>query len=128
MAKPAVHEVTEEHANRFEHYLAVWREKLGMLDWRITLSKVRCKKNMAEVYKVDLEQRSATIRLGTDFGPTYEVTERTLEEAALHEILHVLLHELIETSKVEGQSEDVIRSSEHRIINLFEQLLLEGRP
>lgn len=125
MPKPAKNPVSDEAAEKFTAYVATWREVLSLGDWRIAVSERRSsRKVMAEVVKFDLEQRSATIRLGKDFGNT-PVTEATLKETALHEVLHVFLYELIMTAIDEGESTDKVGSAEHRVINVLERLLAD---
>lgn len=118
--------VTDEHAERFEQFLQKWQDKLNLKDWRINLSPARHKGVMAVVYKMDFEQRQATIRLGTDFGAD-RVDDVSLEATALHELLHVLMCEVLELAKEAGTQGDPLRSAEHRVINTLERLLvLEG--
>lgn len=117
--------VTQEAADKFGNYVATWRELLSLGDWRVTVSEKRAtRKVMAEVYRIDLEQRSTTIRLGKDFGPM-AVTDVTLNELALHECLHIFLHELIAAAKVPDQNPDTLSSAEHRVINVLERLLAD---
>lgn len=124
MAKPA-NPVSEEAAAKFAAYVATWREVLSLGDWRIAVSEKRStRKVMAEVVKFDLEQRSATIRLGRDFGAV-PVNEETLKETALHEVLHVFLFEVISTAMEEGEDSDRLGSAEHRVINVLEKLLVD---
>lgn len=123
MAKPAPNPVTPEDADLFSDRVKHWQHVLGMHDWRIAVQARRAsRKVMAEVAKFDLEQRSASIRLGKDWSGE-AVTPDMLDKTALHEVLHVFLYELIETAKVQDQPDDVIGSAEHRVINLLEQLL-----
>lgn len=118
--------VTDEHAQRFEQFLQKWQDQLNLKDWRINLSPVRHKGVMAVVYKMDFEQRQATIRLGTDFGAD-TVDDVSLEATALHELLHVFMCEVLELAKEAGTQGDPLRSAEHRVINTLERLLvLEG--
>lgn len=124
MPKPPANPVSQEAADKFTAYVATWREVLSLGDWRIAVSEKRSsRKVMAEVVKFDLEQRSATIRLGKDFG-NVPVTDHNLKETALHEVLHIFLHELIETAK-ETENDDVLGSAEHRVINVLEKLLVD---
>lgn len=116
--------VTPEHVRKFAHYVAAWCEMLSLGDWRIQVSeKVAQRKVMAEVFKTDLEQRLAAIRLCKDWGESGP-TDKALNETALHEVLHVFLHELIETAK-RNPDVDTLRSVEHRVINVLERLLSE---
>jgi hypothetical protein len=126
--KPMKNPVTELHAQLFAACVVFWADVLGLNDWRIVVSEVRASgKVMAECYKIDLEQRSATIRLGKDFGPTMEVTQRNLSDLALHECLHIFLYELIQFAK-DNLSEEDISSVEHRIINVLERRLSDASP
>jgi hypothetical protein len=125
--KPVVHAVTDEHAQQFAGCVIYWADVLGLNDWRITVSAKRASsKVMAEVYKCDLEQRSATIRLGKDFG-TMEVTERNLSDLALHECLHIFLREFREFLEA-GATEEDSMSAEHRCINVLERVLSNASP
>ena len=122
-AKPPANPVTPEDAAVFGDCVKRWQHTLGMHDWRIAVAAKRSpRKVMAEVVKFDLEQRSASIRLGKDWSGE-AVTPDALNATALHEVLHIFLHELIETSKVPNQPDDAIGSVEHRVINILEQLL-----
>ncbi len=118
-------EVTAEHAGKFAAYVANWCETLSLGDWRIVVSDKRAtRKVMAEVYKFDLEQRSASIRLGKDWG-NHPVTDAELNKTALHEVLHVFLFEVITTAQVKDVDPDTLSSAEHRVINVLERLLAD---
>jgi hypothetical protein len=65
--------------------------------------------------------RLATYRIG-DFGAE-KITPQTLKKTALHECLHVLMHDLIETATDRGSSAEQIEAAEHRIINVLERIL-----
>lgn len=120
---PKPNPVSAEDAAFFAESVRRWQHVLGMHDWRIAVQERRSsRKVMAEVFKFDLEQRSASIRLGKHWSGE-SVTPELLDKTALHEVLHIFLHELIETAKVPDQPDDVIGSAEHRVINLLEQLL-----
>jgi hypothetical protein len=129
MSKPPRSPVPPEADAEFTKCVEHWQDVLGLSDWRIHVSKVRSarKEVMAELWNCDYEQRNATIRLGTDFGG-YDVTHDTLNETALHEVLHIFLKELIELARDENTAADVLRSAEHRIINVLElQLAIKRR-
>jgi hypothetical protein len=122
MRKPPANPVTPDDAELFSERVRHWQHVLGLHDWRIAVSPRRAsRKVMAEVAKFDLEQRSASIRLGKDWSGE-AVTPEMLDKTALHEVLHVFLHELIEKSKA-NQDEDAIGSAEHRCVNILEVLL-----
>jgi len=67
--------------------------------------------------------RLATYRLG-DFGAE-KITDEILDATALHEVLHVFLHDLMAAAQDPKSSIEEIEKQEHRIINRLEQLLLK---
>jgi hypothetical protein len=123
---PAKCVVTEQHAEEFRACVVFWADVLGLGDWRIAVSDQRSRRKVMAEVVCDLEQRSATMRLGNDFGRT-PVTERSLSDTALHECLHILLHELIQFARDDDKQED-IDSAEHRVINILERVLSNASP
>jgi hypothetical protein len=120
--KPPANPVGPEDAVLFAECVKRWQHVLGLHDWRIAVSERRAsRKVMAEVWKFDLEQRSASIRLGKDWSGE-AVTPEMLDKTALHEVLHIFLHELIEAARA-NHDEDAIGSAEHRCVNILEVLL-----
>jgi len=65
--------------------------------------------------------RLATYRLG-DFGAE-KITPESLDKTALHELLHVFLHDLMMVATDPKSSDEDIEMQEHRVINLLENLL-----
>jgi hypothetical protein len=65
--------------------------------------------------------RLATYRLG-DFGAE-KITPESIDKTALHELLHVFLHDLMCTATDPKSSDEEIEMQEHRVINLLENLL-----
>jgi hypothetical protein len=118
--------VTQSGRDAFALHIQKWQDALNLNDWRIQpSSKAAGKANMAEVYKLDLEARLATYRIGDDFGGT-PVTDASLEDTALHEVLHVFLHELIEFAKDPASNASDIASAEHRVIHSLVRALTQG--
>lgn len=120
--KPPANPVTPGAADAFAMCVHQWQDKLNLNDWRIVRSsKPAAKANMAEVNTLDLEARLATYRIGADFGAV-PVTGQSIEEVACHEVLHVLLHELLEYAKRPDASD--VASAEHRVIHTLVKLLV----
>ena len=116
--------VTDDEAATFMRYLRQWQAKLGLQDWRIVLSPRPAKKGvMAEMDKFDWRQRQVTCRLGRDWFAT-PVTPATLEQTAVHELLHVVFFEMMMKARDPAASDDELASIEHRVINLLENLLV----
>lgn len=113
-----MNELTPEDCEKFDAYVQKWQQALNLSDWRIERSPRRAKKNMAEV-SFDDGARLATYRIGVSFGAA-PVTAFNLEQTALHEVLHVFLHEVL------AADQQSLEGAEHRVINVLEKLLLKG--
>ena len=113
--------VTPEDALLFDGFIAKWQTKLNLNDWRIERGLLPAKNAMASV-EFNEPARLATYRLG-DFGAEV-ITPESLEKTALHELLHVVFHDVLNASLGRFEA-DHIEAAEHRVINLFEKLLLQ---
>jgi hypothetical protein len=120
--KPPANPVSAEDVAFFAERVRHWQHVLGLHDWRIAVAEKRSSRRaMAEVYKFDLNQRAASIRVGKDWGGEV-VTPENLDKTALHEVLHIFFHEMLELSATTEDAE-AIGSAEHRCINILEVLL-----
>jgi len=111
---------TAEDAELFAQSVRKWQQVLSLGDWRIEKGLKPAKQAMASVEFND-GARLATYRLG-DWG-SEKITPKSLEKTALHELLHVFLHDLMTAAQDPKSSEDELEKQEHRIINLLENLL-----
>ena len=111
---------TPKDAEIFAQSVQKWQQVLSLGDWRIERGLKPAKQAMASV-EFNEGARLATYRLG-DFGAE-KITPESLDQTALHELLHVLLHDLMTTAQDPKSSQDEIEAQEHRVINLLEKLL-----
>jgi hypothetical protein len=111
---------TPEDARFFALCVKKWQEILNLNDWRIEKGMKPAKQAMASV-EFNETARLATYRLG-DFGAE-QIDQRSLDSTALHEVLHVFLHDLMAAAQDPKSSVEEIEKQEHRVINLLEQLL-----
>ena len=114
---------TPDDRKAFSGYLREWQVKLGLGTWRITLSPKPAKNCLAQVYEFDREQRQARVKLGERWFAT-PVTPGTLEQTAVHELLHILLYELIEAAKNPHISQEDLANAEHAVVNALEKALV----
>ena len=68
----------------------------------------------------NLPARLAIYKLG-DFG-SEAITPESLEQTAIHELLHVVLFDLVNTAASKS-SDDELEMAEHCVINMLEKLL-----
>jgi len=111
-----------EDAQYFAQCVKKWQEILNLGDWRIEKGLKPAKQAMASV-EFNESARLAIYRLG-DFG-SEQINEKTLSCTALHELLHVLLHDLLTVAQDPKSSQEDIDKQEHRVINLLERLLIK---
>ena len=112
---------TQEQALLFDAYIVAWQSILNLNDWRIEKGNSPAKNAMASV-EFNAPARLATYRLG-DFGCEV-ITPRSLETTCVHELLHVVLYDLLNAA-LNRLEPEVIEAAEHRVINLFEKILLQ---
>ena len=111
---------TPEHADLFAQSVRKWQQVLSLGDWRIEKGSKAAKAAMASV-EFNSSARLATYRLG-DFGAE-KITPDSLDRTALHELLHIFLHDLMCVATDPKSSDEDIEMQEHRVINLLENLL-----
>ena len=111
---------TPKDAELFAQSVRKWQQVLSLGDWRIEKGIKPAKQAMASV-EFNQTARLATYRLG-DFGAE-KITPESLDKTALHELLHVFLHDLLCVATDPKSSDEEIEMQEHRIINLLEHLL-----
>ena len=111
---------TPEHAELFAQSVRKWQQVLSLGDWRIEKGSKPAKEAMASV-EFNQTTRLATYRLG-DFGAE-KITPESLDKTALHELLHIFLHDLMCVATDPKSSDEEIEMQEHRVINLLENLL-----
>ena len=111
---------TPEHAQLFAQSVKKWQQVLSLGDWRIEKGSKPAKQAMASV-EFTPNARLAVYRIG-DFGAE-KITPESIDKTALHELLHIFLHDLMVVSQDPKSSQDEIEMQEHRVINLLENLL-----
>ncbi len=112
--------LTPQDAIHFAESVRKWQQVLSLGDWRIEKGSKPAKQAMASV-EFTPNARLAVYRLG-DFGAE-KITPESIDKTALHELLHIFLHDLMVVAQDPKSSQDEIEMQEHRVINLLEKLL-----
>jgi len=110
----------QDEAELFAKSVKKWQQVLSLGDWRIEKGTKPAKQAMASV-EFNESARLAVYRLG-DFGAE-KITQESLDKTALHELLHIFLHDLMMVATDPKSSDEDIEMQEHRVINLLENLL-----
>jgi len=111
---------TAQDAKIFAQSVKKWQQVLSLGDWRIEKGSKAAKQAMASV-EFNEGARLATYRLG-DFGAE-EITPESLDKTALHELLHIFLHDLVSVATDPKSTEDENEKQEHTVIKLLENLM-----
>lgn len=114
---------TPKDAEIFAKSIKKWQQVLSLGDWRIEKGIKPAKQAMASV-EFNEGARLAVYRLG-DFGAE-KITDDSLDRTALHECLHIFLHDLMIVATDPKSSDEDIEMQEHRVINLLETLLKDS--
>ena len=114
---------TPQDAIHFAQSVRKWQQVLSLGDWRIEKGSKPAKQAMASV-EFTPNARLAVYRLG-DFGAE-KITPESIDKTALHELLHIFLHDLMVVAQDPKSSQDEIEMQEHRVINLLENLLFRN--
>lgn len=114
---------TPDDVAYFAKSIKKWQQVLSLGDWRIEKGIKPAKQAMASV-EFNENARLAVYRLG-DFGAE-KITHESLDKTALHELLHIFLHDLMMVATDPKSSDEDIEMQEHRVINLLENLLSKG--
>ena len=112
----------QQDAELFAKSVKKWQQVLSLGDWRIEKGTKPAKQAMASV-EFNESARLAVYRLG-DFGAE-KITPESLDKTALHELLHIFLHDLMMIATDPKSSDEDIEMQEHRVINLLENLIFK---
>ena len=123
MEKKALYPYTDEHIAKIEAYLEKWKTIFNLSDWRNSVRRGKGSKVMAEVGCIDYSSRTFRFVLGKDAGET--VTDHLLEQLVVHELLHIMFHDVKALVLAnENIFDEHVQSAEHRIVNVLERLLV----
>jgi len=112
----------QQDAELFAKSIKKWQQVLSLGDWRIEKGSKPAKQAMASV-EFNESARLAVYRLG-DFGAE-KITPESLDKTALHELLHIFLHDLMTVARDPKSSDEDVEMQEHRVINLLENLIFK---
>jgi len=120
MTKKSKNTPTKEQIDYFFDKVSYHQVRLNLQDWRIENSgKFASRGNMADVL-VSSEDKLAVVSIGGDWG-SMPINDKTLNETALHEVLHVFLRTLVDACA--SRDEKMMAGAEHSIVVVLEKLL-----
>lgn len=112
---------TTEDFRRFKKHCLDWRDRLGLGEWELYFEYKKLKDDEDEIagqVAYEFDSFKATIFFSTEIGKNMSV-----EEIALHEVLHLALSPI---SRLTGQwSWKHVVENEHKVINHLCRALLK---
>lgn len=111
-----------EHHTLFDKLVARWQKRFNLVDWRI-VKKPGKTSNAAEVFQFEPSHRLVRYRLGGDNGAE-KVDADSLEELAIHEMLHVRFNDMIDAAIEDEEYSERVVKEEHAVIVVLQKLLL----
>jgi len=111
---------TQEQIDYFFERVAYYQVRLNLQDWRIENSGRFAGKGCLADVGISPGDKLAVISIGREWG-NMPITEKTLNETALHECLHVFLRTLVDAAASRDAS--LIDGAEHSVVVVLEKLL-----
>lgn len=111
-------DLTPEQSALFDERMRYWQNRLGLNDWRVERG-TRKTPHMAQVKCHPVDRLAVYVT-----GPfrNAPVTPESIDSTARHEMLHVLLAELVHVI-AQTDDGDLQMAAEHRVVNTLEKLL-----
>jgi hypothetical protein len=120
MIKKAKNAPTQEQIDFFFKRVKHYQSLLNLNDWRIENSGKAAGRGCLADVGVSPEDQLAVISIGGDWA-TMPITEKTLDETAAHEVLHVFIRRLVDASA--SRDPAAIAAAEHSVVVILEKIL-----
>lgn len=117
--------LTDKHLAVFKKHVEKWAPRLGLAGWHMAVDWATDTDVSALAYvRINAEARIATVYLCKDWtGSVYTVKD--LEEVAVHELLHIVLADLLAVAETSAPKSmyNTIQGMEHNVIRTLENLI-----
>jgi hypothetical protein len=119
MAKPK-NTPTAEQIQFFFKRVKHFQNVLNLNNWRIENSGKSASRGCLADVGISPEDQLAVVSIGGDWG-TMPISEKTLNETAAHEVLHVFIRSLVDAAQ--SRDPGAIASAEHSVVVILEKIL-----
>lgn len=113
---------TAKHFKLFKAEALRTADVLGLHDWEFRLYHNDTRKDCLAHYSLLHEGKAADITLTREWQDM-PITNEAIKSAARHEVLHILLADLVYLAHARQTGEHDIETAEHAIIHRLERLL-----
>jgi hypothetical protein len=115
--------LNNEHLEKFKNYYQIYKEKFGLVNWRIVFSIEKLTGNYA-VTRYDLDGRVCVVVINEDWDITYEpLSDTVLERTAKHEAIHLMLARFSRLANRRFSTERELEESEEEIVRVLENII-----
>lgn len=122
MKKAPEHPITDAQATEFVALMKEWQRRLHLMSWRIVRGRRRPHNDIANV-SIYPEHRMVRYEIGRQWGD--DPGPNGVEEAVVHELMHVVLSPVIDATIKAGKYDETVIGEEHAVITVFEKMLTE---
>lgn len=112
---------SKEDFKYFQQQCEIWLDKLSLRDWKVYYFHQTEKGSFAWM-NPDCEGKVVSIGLSIDWVEE-NVTKEFLKQVSRHEVLHVLLADLVQTGKYRQSCDADFTESQHAVIRRLENIL-----
>jgi hypothetical protein len=120
MSKKSKNTPNPEQVDFFFKQVRHFQNLLNLNDWRIENSGKNAARGCLADVGVSPEDQLAVISIGSDWG-AMPITDKTLNETAAHEVLHVFINRLV--SAAQSRDPAAISAAEHSVVVVLEKIL-----
>lgn len=119
-------DLSDEQSKLFGLSLKKWQIRLNLADWRVVFGQKWARRGVMAEAHITLRDRLAEIRVGK--SGLAGATDHEIEATAVHEMLHVMLFELVTLARDPNTSDENLASLEHAVITVLEPLIFPMTP
>lgn len=112
---------TKQDYKYFKERVLYWQKELGQVNWAIHFKHEQLDDNFAET-RMGNSSHVAVVALSTDWVDD-AVSNEQLNRTAFHEVLHLVLNDLVTEAKARYATEYDIDRAEHAAIRILENLV-----
>lgn len=118
-----MNKTTKQDYKYFKSRVLHWQKELGQVDWAIHFKHEKLNGMFAETRMAN-DSHVAVVSLSSNWEDDV-VSDEQLNRTAFHEVLHVVMSDLVSEAKARYAVEYDIDRAEHAVIRILENLVTE---
>lgn len=102
-----------------------WQKRLGLTNWALYFQRDDDRSSYGRT-RWDIDGAVATITLSKEWDDFRSINDSELNRLALHEMLHVLLAEIVHVAESRYTNDGELSVVEHHVLRRIENVILEN--